>query len=140
VARVLRIVPSRGGDDADLVAALRAREAWAAAALVARHADHVRRILMRVLGGDDEQSDLAQEVFTRALAGIDRLDDPGAIRGWLTNIAVFTAREAIRRRRRRRWLLPFGDRPPEVAAAWADPGLREAARCVYRVLAEMPVE
>ena len=49
---------------------------------------------------------------------------------------MFTAREAIRRRRRRRWLLFLGGDTPEVEATWADAELREAARCVYRVFAE----
>lgn len=144
---VLRLVPRPAGDaaaetteDQRLVAGLRNREAWAAAALVDRHGPHVRRVLVRVLGADDgEHRDLLQEVFTRAFAGIGRLAEAGALKAWLTHIAVFTAREAIRRRRRRRWLW-FVDELPEREAVCADPELREAAQAVYRVLDRLPVD
>jgi RNA polymerase sigma-70 factor (ECF subfamily) len=147
MARVLRMVrpagesPDASGELGRLVAALARREPWAASTLVERFGPHVQRILVRVLGSDDaDHKDLVQEVFARAFAGLGRLADPAALEGWLTNITVFTAREAIRRRQRRRWLLFFGDDPPEVVGAWADPGVREAARCVYRVFADMPVD
>jgi RNA polymerase sigma-70 factor (ECF subfamily) len=124
--------------DERLVAGLKAGEAWATAALVDRYGAHIRRVLMRVLGGEDsEHGDLLQEVLTRAWEGIDHLADPQALRGWLTGISVFTARGAIRRRRRRRWLAFFGE-VPELEAAWAGPDMQEAARCVYRIFERMP--
>jgi RNA polymerase sigma-70 factor (ECF subfamily) len=145
VERLLRIVPwPRGGEGDDpadeqrLVAGLRAGEPWSAAALVERYRDHVRRVLVRVLGAEDsELRDLLQEVFIRAWQGIRGLSDPGALKGWITHIAVFTARGAIRRRRRRRWLAFFA-RVPEPEAAWAGPELQEAARSVYRIFDRMP--
>jgi RNA polymerase sigma-70 factor, ECF subfamily len=147
VDRVLRIVPwtpagaaPDPADDARLVAGLRGREPWAAAALVERYGAAVRRVLLRVLGtNDSEAADLLQEVFVAAWEGIGRLEDPHALGAWLTRIAVFTARGAIRRRQRRRWLTFFGD-VPEPEAPWAGPDLREAARCVYRVFERMPVD
>lgn len=146
--RVLRIVPwpreeVAGGaiEDRRLVEGLRGREPWATAALVERYGDHVRRVLMRLLGGDDaEQGDLFQEVITEAWAGIGRLQDPGALKAWLTRIAVFVARGAIRRRRRRRWLVLVADLPDAPAASWAGPDLQEAARAVYRIFARMPAD
>lgn len=145
--RVLRIAPwstSAGpGDEADderLVAGLRAREPWSAPALVARCGGQVRRVLVRVLGADDDEGgDVLQEVFIRAWKGIGGLSDPRALGPWITRIAVFTAREAIRRRRRRRWLR-LVDELPEPAVAWASPEMREAARAVYRIFDSMPVD
>jgi RNA polymerase sigma-70 factor (ECF subfamily) len=150
VNRVLRIVrPSEtpderesGADDCSLVAALRAGEVSAPAALVERHGAHVRRVLMRLLGSSDggaEQADIFQEVMTAAWECIGRLHDPAALRAWLTRIAVFTARKVLRTRRRRRWL-SFLDEVSEVPTAWAGPELREAARAVYEVLDRMPVD
>ena len=122
------------------MAPLRAGEGWAPAALVERYRDLVRRVLMRVLGGDDsEQADLVQEVFTSAWQGIGQLGDAGALRAWLTRIAVFAARGAIRRRRRRRWLA-FFDSVPEPEPSWAGPEMQEAARCVYQIFDRLPVD
>ena len=143
--RGLRLVPGtvRPADPADdvaLVAALRRGEAWAPGALIDRYRDLVRRVLMRVLGGDDgEQADLVQEVFTRAWQGIGQLDDARALRAWLTRIAVFAARGVIRRRRRRRWLA-FFERVPEPEPVWAGPEMQEAARSVYRIFDRLPVD
>jgi RNA polymerase sigma-70 factor, ECF subfamily len=149
VDRVLRIVrpPPPGDENGDdlaadevLVAALRAGTVGAAARLVARHGPHVRRILMRVLGtSDQEAADLFQEVMTSAWTGIAALNDPRALKPWLTRIAVFTARSRLRSRQRRRWMT-FLPTPPEVAAPWAGPELREAARAVYEIFERMPVD
>jgi RNA polymerase sigma-70 factor, ECF subfamily len=153
VERVLRIVPWRrqagaadvAGDDlaADerLVAGLRAQQPWAVGALCERYGDHVRRVLLRVLGGEDaEHPDLVQEVLVQAWRGIGELRSPAALKAWLTHIAVFRARAAIRRRRRRRWLALFSDlgQVPEVQAVWATSDVREAARAVYGIFDRMP--
>ena len=153
VGRVLHIVPPSdseahgapairddAADDEALVAALKAREPSAAQRLVERHGPLVSRVLMRVLGsGDSEHADVLQEVIVRAWQGIGQLHDPRALRGWLTQIAVFTARGAIRRRKRRRWLA-FFDEVPEPEVRWAGPEVEEAARCVYRIFDRMPVD
>jgi RNA polymerase sigma-70 factor (ECF subfamily) len=146
VDRVLRIVPPpQGGpdgapDDAALVAGLRVHAPWAMPALVERHGAHIRRVLIRVLDrNDSESSDVFQEVVVRAWEGIGDLKEPAAFRAWLTQIAVFTARGVIRRRRRHRWL-SFFETVPEPEVSWAAPELREAADCVYRIFEHMPVD
>jgi len=145
---VLRIVPpspsgepeDKGSDDASLVAGLRAMEPWAMPALVERYGGHVRRVLIRVLDARDaEAADVFQEVVVRAWEGIDDLKEAGALKPWLTQIAIFTARGVIRRRRRQRWL-SFFDTLPEPKVSWAGPDMQEAAGCVYRVFGRMPVD
>jgi RNA polymerase sigma-70 factor (ECF subfamily) len=150
----LRIVPSPSPspaarttditDDVQLVGCLRAGTPRATSDLVERYGNHVRRVLFRVLGAEDSESgDLFQEVITHAWERIDQLADPRALKAWLTQIAVFTARKAIRRRRRRRWLTFFADVPEPTGgamASWAGPDLQEAARCVYRILERIPVD
>jgi RNA polymerase sigma-70 factor (ECF subfamily) len=93
-----------------------------------------------VLGaGDSEQADLVQEVLTRAWQGVGQLSQVRSLRPWLMRIAVFTARGAIRRRRRRRWLAFFAT-VPEPEPTWAGPEMQEAARCVYRIFDRLPVD
>lgn len=146
MSQVVRLPLSRNAGAPDpeadlrLVCGLRDREPWAAAALVERHLDLVRRVLVRIMGvGDPEHDDLVQEVFTRALQGAHRLSHAGALRAWLTNIAVFTGRETIRRRTRRRWLW-FTSDVPDVPSNAADGDTAEAARTVYAILARLPVD
>jgi RNA polymerase sigma-70 factor, ECF subfamily len=147
----LRLVPPAGpepeGDDVRLVAGLKAGEPWAAEALAASYGGHVRRVLFRVLGsGDRDAADLGQETFLRALRGIGQLEDPRALKAWLTHVAVFTARGELRRRRRWRWL-PFseagegeGGGGQADRSGWAGPELEHAADAVYRIFDRMPAD
>jgi RNA polymerase sigma-70 factor (ECF subfamily) len=121
--------------DEVLVIALRARHPDAGTQLFDRYAPHVRRVLVRVMGPDSEILDLVHDVFLTALESVHRLLDPKALRAWLTQIAVFTARARIRRRVRGRILrfLPFSELPePELQPA--DFEASEAMQAVYRVL------
>lgn len=125
--------------DAGLVTALRAGHPEAARALFERHGTHVRRVLARVLGPDGELLDLVQDVFVAALESIDRIEDPAALRGWLTRTAVFIARGRIRRRARWRFLrfVPF-DELPEVEAPAPSSEASQTLRATYSVLDKLP--
>ncbi|HXK20250.1 MAG TPA: sigma-70 family RNA polymerase sigma factor [Polyangiaceae bacterium] len=121
--------------DEILVLSLRARHPDAGRQLFDRYAPHVRRVLVRVMGPDSEILDLVHDVFVTALESVNRLVDPRALRAWLTQIAVFTARARIRRRVRGRILrfLPFSELPePELPPT--DFEASEAMQAVYRVL------
>jgi RNA polymerase sigma-70 factor (ECF subfamily) len=138
---VVRALPFVGGD-AQLVEALRDGHPSARAELFDRHSLHVQRVLARVLGNDPELPDLLHDVFLRAFAGIGGLRDPAAIRGWLTSIAVFTARGCIRRRSLRRALgLASAREPaPDPVAPVAGEDAAAAARATYAVLGRMPAD
>jgi RNA polymerase sigma-70 factor (ECF subfamily) len=129
------------GDDAALVDAFRRGDPGARAAFYDRYADHVHRVLYRLLGFDRDLADLHHDVFVRALGSLPRLSDPSALKGWLTMIAVHVAHSAITRRRRKSWLwfLP-GDELPEVDAATASGEVLDALRATYAVLDTLPVD
>ncbi|MBI5531720.1 MAG: RNA polymerase sigma factor [Deltaproteobacteria bacterium] len=111
------------------------KRAAAPAALFQRYGRDVQRILGRILGVDSELPDLTQEVFLRALEGIERIDDPCRLRGWLMSTAVYAAREVIRRRRRRWWpVLLSQTHVVEPAVQAADHCAREAVRATYALL------
>lgn len=135
------IYPVRFQDDADLLASLRRGDPGATAALYDRYARHVIRVLARVMGQDPELDDLLHEVFVRAIEGVHQVRDGDRLRSWLTSVAVFTARGAIRYRTRRRWL---GFRPPEEmpdpAGSLGDPEAADALRRTYAILANMPAD
>lgn len=137
---VVRALPF-AGDDALLVAGVRAGNKAAIAAFYDRYEALVRATLWRVLGAEPEIADLHHDVLLRALASIDELRDPRALKAWLTSIAVFTARTAILRRSRRRWLryLPWYELP-EVEASAPSSEASEALRATYAILDELPAD
>ncbi len=127
--------------DEVLVLALRAGHTDAGTQLFDRYAPHVRRVLVRVMGPDSEILDLVHDVFVTALESVHRLVDPRALRAWLTQVAVFTARARIRRRVRGRVLrfLPFSELPePEMPPA--DFEASESMQAVYRVLGALDTD
>ncbi|WP_437972172.1 RNA polymerase sigma factor [Sorangium sp. So ce260] len=129
------------GDDAELVQAFLRGDPGARDALYERHADHVHRVLYRILGFDRDLADLHHDVFVRALRSIAKIEDPRSLKGWLTMIAVHVAKSSITRRRRQRWLwfLP-GDELPEVASSGPSGEVLDAMRATYAALEALPAE
>lgn len=120
--------------DTAVVEALRAGQAAGGAALYDRHREHVRRVLLRLLGPDTELRDLVQDVFVSAIDSIHRLEEPEKLKAWLAGIAVFRARAEIRARQRRRWFPLFRQEDlPECEAQVATPEIGEAVRATYQV-------
>jgi RNA polymerase sigma-70 factor (ECF subfamily) len=126
------------GDDAALVAALRAGHPPAVAALYDRYVGSIHGVVFRVLGPDRDHDDVVQDVFVRALESLPRLRDPSALRGWLVGITVMTVRIYLQRRRRQRWLrfLPSHELP-EVAAP-SDDAAGDALEEVWAILRALP--
>lgn len=130
-----RVAPA----DSELVAQLRAGKRDAAGTLFDRHGEKVERLLFSLLGPEPEAEDLLHEVFLRAIEGIHDLDEPTKLRSWLAGIAIFTAREWIRSRVRRRWL-SFVAEVPEIATSGPSEEVTEATRCTFEVLRGMSAD
>jgi len=149
-SRVIRLVDAQPGgvrkraasaDPSELVHALRAGEPWAERAFLEQETAHVERVLTRILGWHSELDDLTQEVFARAFERIEELREPEALRGWLRAIAVFVAREAIRKKRRRRWLVFLSpEETPDLAITTVSPEARAALRAFYEVVSGMDAD
>ncbi len=141
--RVLRSPTGPGNvaftSDAALVEGLRAEQPAAIAVFYDRYAAHVRRPLGRILGVDGELADVHHDVFVRALGSLRTLRDPAALGAWITSVTLFTARTAIQRRARRRWLSFFAPEAlPDVEAPPVSGEHGEALRATYAVLDRLP--
>lgn len=84
--------------DAELIRRLRAGEVDALATMYERHAEFVRRVLVRYCGdiAAADVPDLVQEVFIAVMDGASRYRDDGKLRAWLCGIAM---RKAARTKR-----------------------------------------
>jgi RNA polymerase sigma-70 factor (ECF subfamily) len=131
-----RVVQGDGnGPDAALVEAVRRGDPGAELAAWNRFSPAVDRTLRRLIGPGQEHEDLLQEVFLRFFRRVGQLREAGAVRAFLTGIAVHVVRAEIARRTRFRWLhlTPTGD-VPEQAVRPVDPEMREAVVRYYRLL------
>jgi RNA polymerase sigma-70 factor (ECF subfamily) len=136
-----RPLPHAPEDEAELVHGLRDGRPWAERALLERYGAHVERVLTHILGSHTDLDDLAQEVFLRALARVEDLREPEALKGWLAAFAVNVAREAIRKKRRRWWqVLRPPEETPELLAPTASSEDRAALRAFYEVLGALDAD
>ena len=128
-------------DDAALVAALRRGEPHARLTLVDRYGTYIERLVAGALGVDGDLADVVNDVFLAVLERVHQVRDPGALRGWIGSLAVFTARGHIRKRRRWRWIRFLAPQDvPEVPAAPHNPEASATMRAMYRVLDTLPSE
>jgi RNA polymerase sigma-70 factor (ECF subfamily) len=124
-------------DPTALVHALRTGEPGAAGELFDRYGLAIQRVLVRIVGDDPEGSDLLHDTFLRALDHIGELRNPRALKSWLNRMAVFTAQEWIRERRR------MGqprspDSAPERFSVSPTPESRQAIRAFYAIMDRLP--
>jgi RNA polymerase sigma-70 factor, ECF subfamily len=109
--------------------------------LVALFWPRIGRTLMHVLGNQSEIEDLTQEVLIRVFARLDRVRDAASLRPFVTSTTVFVARETLRRRARKRWLVFTAPAElPEIELPGATPEQRRAVEAFYRVLEKLPLD
>jgi RNA polymerase sigma-70 factor (ECF subfamily) len=129
------------GDDNALVNALKAKHPGAMETLYDRYGSHVQKVLVRVLGFDAELSDILHEVFIEAFSNVDSIRDGTRLRAWITTIAIFTARQRIRRRSRRRVFWVHDETiVRDVCSKSTSPEEREALKLTYKILDAMPMD
>ena len=132
-----------GDDDAALLRALKAGDIYAASRFYERYANHIARVLTRILGPDRELADLINDTFCAAYASVHRLKDSAKMKAWITKIAVHVARSCIRKRQRRRvlWFRYESDySEPLHVPEPADPDVNDALSAVQAVLTKMSLE
>jgi RNA polymerase sigma-70 factor, ECF subfamily len=109
--------------------------------LFRRYSPYVAAVAHRLLGRDEDVDDTVQEVFVAALRGMGQLREPAAVKGWLAQVTVRTAR---RRLRVRRLFAFFGadERPTyeHVVDAGASPEQRALLARIYRSLDGLPAD
>lgn len=130
------------GDDSALVAGVRAGNTLAMATLYDRYVGDVRRILLHTLGPRLDLADLVQDVFVNVLTSVRSLRDAGALRSWLFQVTVRTARKNLRGSSRRWWLKlwPEGDELELQPAAMLEENASDAVQATFRILAGMAAE
>lgn len=107
------------------------------AGLVRRWQRPIARFLQRVVADEDRVQDLCQDVFLRVYLARERYRETDAFSTWLFQIALNTARDALRRRRRDGQPLhtiePLVDESPGLACEQ-----RETALVVAEAVAALP--
>ncbi len=93
--------------DAAVACGLAVGEDWAIAETWHRFAPMVLLAAERTLGSRSEAEDVAQDVFYRVFRKARTLRAPDSLRSFVYSFAIRVLKSELRRRKRRRWLLPF---------------------------------
>lgn len=136
--------PPITSETTDLALAERARagDSEAFGELYSRYFTPIHDFVGRMLRNQQDAADVTQEAFLRALRSIDKLDEPGAVRGWLYTIARNTALNRLRvpvlETKERVPLGEDGDAAFDVVDpdAFADPAEAAEARAMSRLVWE----
>lgn len=84
--------------DAQLLAAVQAKEGWASEVLIARHLRMMNRLAYR-LSGPADLEDIVQESVFLALRALPKLRHADGLTTWFASVVVNVARKTNRRRR-----------------------------------------
>ena len=74
-------------ESSDAIARFRAKDATAFAAVYDRYRGLIHAVAVMELSDPAEAEDVTQEVFRRAFAAADQLEDPSRLKSWLLSIA-----------------------------------------------------
>lgn len=80
--------PQSGEEGAELLAALRQRDAGAFERLMRRYNRLLFRAARGIVGDDAEAQDVVQETYLRAFSGLDAFRGEASLGTWLTRIAI----------------------------------------------------
>jgi RNA polymerase sigma-70 factor (ECF subfamily) len=104
-----KIVYERG-DDSLKDDTLKRAKAGDDAALEQIIRDYQRRVgaaVIAIVGDDPDWQDLCQQIFVKMVLGLPRLKDPALFEPWLFRIARNACFDHLRRRRARRFIVPW---------------------------------
>ncbi|HEY7294463.1 MAG TPA: sigma-70 family RNA polymerase sigma factor [Dehalococcoidia bacterium] len=129
--------------DADLVAALAARDASALEALYERYGRLAFSLAVRIVGSPETAEEIVQEAFLSIWRGAATYQpNRAAVRTWLLSITHHRAVDAVRRWSARVQTAPLEDQPQLVGGqdVWADVSASLVREEVRSALSQLPEE
>jgi RNA polymerase sigma-70 factor (ECF subfamily) len=121
-----RSLPLKASDalgDEELVRRALAGDRWGREMLYRRHAGSLLAMTIRLLANRGEAEEVVQDTFVTGFEQLGTLREPGAVRGWLGQIAVNLVRRRFRRARLMRFLGLDRGADDATLEALADPGV-----------------
>ena len=123
VSQSLSLKVSEAISDEELVRRALAGDRWGREMLYRRHAGSLLAMTVRLLANRGEAEEVVQDTFVTAFEQLGTLREPGAVRGWLGQIAVNLVRRRLRRGRLMRFLGLDRGADDATLEALADPGV-----------------
>jgi RNA polymerase sigma factor (sigma-70 family) len=113
-------LPAAAATDADLARRIVGRDEAAFEALMRRHNGRLFRVARAILRDDAEAEDALQEAYLAAYRHMESFHADAQLGTWLTRIVINEALMRLRRHKRERVVIPFGER---AGTAGEEPGM-----------------
>ena len=123
VTRSFPLKASEALGDEELVRRAVAGDRWGREMLYRRHAGSLLAMTVRLLANRAEAEEIVQDTFLTAFEQLGTLREPGAVRGWMGQIAVNLVRRRFRRARLMRFLGLDRGADDATLESLADPGV-----------------
>lgn len=94
-------------------------------------------MVMSIIGNDDDWEDVCQQIFVKMVLGLRRLKRVELFEPWLFRIARNTALDHVRRRRTRRFLVPWQKSHDSITRA-PEPELNLKNTALDEAISELP--
>ena len=137
VSQSLSLKISEAVRDEELVRRALTGERWGREMLYRRHAGSLLAMTVRLLANRGEAEEVVQDTFVTAFEQLGTLREPGAVRGWLGQIAVNLVRRRFRRGRLMRFLGLDRGADDATLEALADPGVSTDQRAELALVDRM---
>ena len=137
VSRSLSLKVSEAISDEELVQRALNGDRWGREMLYRRHAGSLLAMTVRLLANRGEAEEVVQDTFVTAFEQLGTLREPGAVRGWLGQIAVNLVRRRFRRGRLMRFLGLDRGADDATLEALADPGVSTDQRAELALVDRM---
>lgn len=95
----------------ELIARARVGDEQAMEELICSYQNRIGAMVIAIIGSDDDWEDICQQIFLKMILGLGRLKNPELFEPWLFRIARNAAFDHLRRRRTRRFLVPWWKSP-----------------------------
>jgi RNA polymerase sigma-70 factor, ECF subfamily len=123
--------------NSELVARAQTDDHEAMEQLIVTYQGRVAAMVISIIGNDEDWEDICQQIFVSMVLGLRRLKRIEIFEPWLFKIARNAAFDHLRRRRARRFLIPWQKSHDSIAGdPQVEPNLKSAA--LDRALAQLP--
>jgi RNA polymerase sigma-70 factor, ECF subfamily len=121
----------------ELIARAQGGDEQAMEQIIFAYQGRVGAMVMSIIGNDDDWEDVCQQIFVKMVLGLPRLKRVELFEPWLFRIARNAALDHVRRRRTRRFLVPWQKSHDSIAGA-PEPELNLKNTALDEAISELP--
>lgn len=124
----------------ELIARARVGDEHAMEELICSYQGQVGATVISIIGNDDDWEDVCQQIFLKMILGLGRLKKVELFEPWLFRIAHNAAFDHLRRRRTRRFLVPWQKSHDSTASSMPETELNTSNARLATAISELAPE